>query len=276
LDKGLGPMPARLLICAVRVSMRLRCIGVLSSLGVGVAGMVLSACGSSSTAPKPTATQQMAASLDTQAVAAASAGQFDRFRLLAYPIAAMSQNLTPASVSLLVDGAPEPYQALALDVIGTTAGPNPVPTDSFAVVVVWTGADVSELVYGQLAFYAPSPDTLEDWADLSDTVANTNLNITTSVLTVTVDSAKAGCKSYSLPDLNAAVVSLLQGSKCNSGSATVGLSFNFIPNPPNNPHASFVMASQTIPLLRIVPPAQNGGQDRLRQLLSRGSRHRAP
>src|SRR5271170_2669721 len=117
--------------------MRSRWTGLSLSLTVGA---VLSACGSS-TAPGPTTTQQMAAQMDTQAIAAASAQQFDRFRLLAYPITAMSQNVTPATVSLLVNGTSESYSALAVEVVGTTTGLSSEvsQSDSFIVVVAWTG-----------------------------------------------------------------------------------------------------------------------------------------
>jgi hypothetical protein len=237
-----------------------------------MAGIVLSACGGS-TAPSITGTQHMAAAMDTLAVAAASAEQFDRFRLLAYPIAAMSQNVTPASVSLMVDGAAQTYQALAVEVVGTTAGPKSsvVPSDSFMVVVAWTGTNVDELVYMQVL----QPDALFDFADLSDTVANFNLDSVT-VLNAAISSATGGCKSYSLPELNAAVTSLLQGSTCNSGSSNVAFSFFYAPNPPQNPHTSFVLAAQPLPTVRLILPPGTGGQNRLRQLLSRSGWRRAP
>lgn len=258
--------------------MRHRWIGLSCSLAIGAA---ISACGSS-TAPKATATQLMAAQIDTQAVNAAAAQQFDRFRLLAYPIAAMSQNVTPASVSLLVDGVAEPYQALAVEVVGTTTGLSAevTPSDSFIVVVTWTGTDVSELVYSQvlqpggpLEPFATS--NVIDWADLSDTIANTYIDTTqTSASNAAIATASGGCSNYSLPDLNEAVISLLQGSKCTSGTANVSYSLYFVPNPPTNPHSSFVLAQTVIPALRLVLPASTGGQERMRQLRARLSNRR--
>ena len=242
-------------------------IGLSTSLMVGA---LLSACGSS-TAPKPTATQLMAAQMDTQAVDAASNQQFDRFRLLAYPIAAMSQNVTPATVSLLVNGTSESYSALAVEVVGTTTGLSAevTPSDSFIVTVAWTGgAAVTDLVYLQVV----QPDTLADWADLMGTVPNFDLDSTgsTPVFNASIASASGGCANYSLPELNQAVVSLLQGSTCKSGTASVAYSLYF-----SNPTTSYVLTSQTIPAVRLVLPASTGGQERMRQLRARLS-SRAP
>ena len=247
-----------------------RRIGLSWSLAIGA---LVSACGGSSTAPGPTATQMMAASLDTQAVNAATAGQFDRFRLLAYPIAAMSENLAPASVSLTVDGTATPYQALGVEVVGTTTGTSNqiAPSDSFFVVAAWTGATVSELVYSDVLL----PDTVVDFADLSDTVANFNL-AQAPTTTVTLGSMSGGCGSYTLPDVNTAVQSLLESAKCSSGTATVAFSFDYVANPPKNPHSTFVLSSQQIPAVRIVLPASTGGQQRMRQLLARARRRVAP
>ena len=241
--------------------MRYRFFGIVTSLAVGIG---LTACGGSSTAPGPTATQMMAASLDTQAVNAATAGQFDRFRLLAYPTAAMSENLAPLSVSLTVDGTVQPYQALGMEVVGTTTGTSSeiAPSDSFFVVVAWTGTAVSELVYSNVLM----PNALVDQADLSDTVANFDLaNSPLSTTTAAVDSLPHGCGSYTLPDINTAVQSLLEGSTCKSGTATVAFSLYYVPSA-TNPHSSFVLTSQSIPALRIVLPASTGGQERMRQL----------
>jgi hypothetical protein len=212
----------------------------------------------------------MAASLDTQAVNAATAGQFDRFRLLAYPTAAMSENLAPASVSLTVDGTAQPYQALGIEVVGTTTGTSSqiVPSDSFFVVVAWTGTTVSELVYSNVLM----PDTIVDFADLSDTVANFNLaQSPTTTSTVAINSMSGGCGSYTLPDINTAVESLLLNSKCTSGTATVAFSFYYVPTAAN-PHTSFVLSSQSIPAIRIVLPASTGGQERMRHLRAHFSR----
>ncbi len=254
--------------------MRHRWIGISTSLMVGA---ILSACGSS-TAPKATATQQMAAQMDTQAVNAASNQQFDRFRLLAYPIAAMSQNVTPANVSLMVDGAAQSYQALAVEVVGTTTGlaADVTPSDSFIVVVAWTGgAAVNDLVYLQ----AVQPDSISDWADLTGTVANVDLDSigATPAFNASITSASGGCANYSLPELNQAVVSLVQNSKCTSGTATVAFALYFAPNPPSNPTSSYVLTSQTIPAVRLVLPASTGGQERIRQLRARlSNRHLGP
>jgi hypothetical protein len=249
--------------------MRHRLIGLSCSLAVGAA---LVACGSS-TAPAPTATQLMAAQLDTQAINAASAQQFDRFRLLAYPITAMSQNVTPATVSLMVNGVSQSYQAVAVEVVGTTTGLSAevTPSDSFMVVVAWTGANVSDLIYAQVL----QPDTLVDWAELADSIPNFNLDSigSTPQFNAYINTASGGCSSYSLPDLNQAVLSLIQGSTCKSGTATVAFAFYYTPTS-TNPDSTYVLTSQSIPALRLVLPASTGGQERMRQLRARLSNRR--
>jgi hypothetical protein len=208
----------------------------------------------------------MAAHLDTIAVNAAGAQEFDLFRTLAYPIAAMSQNVAPATVSLMVNGTSQSYQAIAVEVVGTSTGSSSpiVQTDSFMVVVVWTGENVSDLVYSQVL----QPDTLVDWANVTGSVPNFDLDSIGSspVFNASIVSAPNGCGSYSLPDLNEAVLSLLKGSSCKSGTATVAFSYFVTPNPPSNPNSTYLLASQSIPAVRLVLPATTGGQERLRAL----------
>ena len=58
---------------------------------------------------------------------------FDRYRLLAYPTAALMQNLPASTVTLSVDGTSQSYQGVVLELVGTTAGSNPIPSDSIAI-----------------------------------------------------------------------------------------------------------------------------------------------
>ena len=137
--------------------MQTRRLAIVTTLVVAT----LAACHSSS-APKPTASSMLAGHFDSLAVAASAAGQFDRYRLLAYPIAFLAENGVPASISLSVDGASQKYQAGVLELVGQTAGPSPVPSDSIFIEFAWTGDDVNQLVYAQVLV----PDTLGDVADL--------------------------------------------------------------------------------------------------------------
>src|SRR5579875_1222650 len=104
----------------------------------------LAACGSS-TAPI-TASFREAAHLDTLAVQASAAGQFDRYRLLSYAIAALAENVTPTSVTMVVDGANQTYHAVGLDLVSQTAGSTPAPSDSVFVLVAWSDSNADELV----------------------------------------------------------------------------------------------------------------------------------
>ena len=197
---------------------------------------------------------------DSLAVAASAAGQFDRYRLLAYPIAFLAENGVPATISLSVDGASQKYQAGVLELVGQTAGANPVPSDSIFIVFAWTGDDVTQLVYAQVLV----PDTLGDWADLVGTTANGSLDSAT-----VVSAGSAGltgtCHTFSLPIVNAAAEDFLSGSTCSSGNMTAALSLFFTPTS-GFPNSAFVLPSQPLPGIRIVLAQSNAGQNRIRAL----------
>jgi hypothetical protein len=225
-------------------------------------GTALSGCGSS-TSPTSSKDFHEAEHLDTLAVNAAAGGQFDRYRLLTYPIAVLAENVTPASVSLTVDGAATEYQAAVLELVGTTAGSNPVPSDSVFFALAWTGTNVDELIVAEIA----EPDTLIDVEDLSDTVANTGLDSIVA-LTITPGTFTKGCQGGKLPLVNAAASDLLTGSTCKAGTATAAFSL-FFTAAAGHPHTHFLLSSQQLPAARLVLAATNGGQDRLRSLRTR-------
>jgi len=235
--------------------MRIRRLAVL---GVIVGGAVIAGCGGSSFNPRSSASYRLGVHLDTLAVQAANAGLFDRYRLLSYPIAALMENLAPSSVTMSVDGSSKTYKAAVLELVGMTTGSTPTPSDSLFVIVTWADSNADELVYTQVAL----PDTLEDVADLTDTVANPLFDSAT-VLSVALSGATKPCRTFSLPLPNAAVSDFLTGTKCTAGTATAAFSFFFTPGAAN-PHGSFVLASQQIAAIRLVLPADNGGQERLR------------
>jgi hypothetical protein len=224
-----------------------------------VVAALAGACHSSS-APKPTASSMEAGHFDSLAVAASAAGEFDRYRLLTYPIAFLAENGVPASVSLTVDGSSQPYQAGVVELVGQTAGPNPVPSDSIFVEFAWTGDDVTQLVYAQVLV----PDTLGDVADLSDTTANVSLDSVT-VISAGVSSTSAKCHLFPLPVTNAAAEDLLSGSTCTAGNMTAGFSLFFTPTA-GFPNSSFTLASQSLPGIRLVLSQSNGGEERIRAL----------
>jgi hypothetical protein len=229
------------------------------------AAALVSACGSSS-APKATASSTQASHFDSLAVAAAAAGQFDRYRLLTYPIAFLAENGVPASVSLTVDGASQTFLAGMVELVGQTAGPSPVPSDSIFVEFAWTGADVNQLVYAQVLV----PDTLGDVADLNDTIANAALDSVT-ILSAGLVKANGKCHTFSLPLSNAAAADLLSGSTCTAWNMTGAFSLYFTPTS-GFPHSAFVLTSQTLPGVRIILAQSNGGEDRIRALRTQHAR----
>lgn len=238
--------------------MRKRGLAILAAVTGGLA--VVACGGSSPSSPKTTSSSVLGGHLDSLAAQAATAGQFDRYRLLSYPIAALMENLTPSSVTVSVDGSSQTYEAAVLELVGTTGGTTPTPNDSVYVVVAWSDSNADELVYTQIAL----PDTLEDVADLTDTVANTSLDSAT-VLSVALPSATSPCRTFSLPTPNAAVTDFLKGTTCNLGTATAAFTFYFTPDA-TNPHSVFALSSQSINAVRLVLPPNTGGQERLRGL----------
>src|SRR5579862_948567 len=240
--------------------MKTRRLASVTTLVVAtLAAATLAACHSSS-APKPTASTMLAGHFDSLAVAASAAGDFDRYRLLAYPIAFLSENGQPATISLNVDGASQQYQAGVLELVGQTAGPSPTPSDSIFIEFAWTGNDVDQLVYAQILV----PDTLGDVADLVGSAANASLD---SVTVASAGSAgtSGSCHTFPLPIANAAAEDLLSGSTCSSGKMTAAFSLFFTPTS-GFPNSAFVLSSQSLPGIRIVLAASNGGQDRIRAL----------
>jgi hypothetical protein len=235
--------------------MKTRRLAIVTTLVV----VTLAACHSSS-APKPTASSMLAGHFDSLAVAASAAGEFDRYRLLAYPIAFLAENGVPATISLNVDGTSQQYQAGVLELVGQTAGPSPVPSDSIFIEFAWTGDDVTQLVYAQ----ALVPDTLGDVADLVGTAANVSLDSVT-VMTAGSAGANGKCHAFSLPIVNAAAEDLLSGSTCASGNMAAAFSLFFTPTS-GFPNSAFVLASQSLPGIRLVLSQSNGGQERLRAL----------
>jgi hypothetical protein len=235
--------------------MQTRRLAIVTTLVVAT----LAACHSSS-APKATPSSMEAGHFDSLAIAASAAGEFDRYRLLAYPIAFLAENGVPATISLSVDSAPQQYQAGVLELVGQTAGPSPVPSDSIFIEFAWTGEDVTQLVYAQII----APHTLADWADLVDTAANGSLD-TATVATAGSAGIAGKCHTFSLPIANAAAEDLLSGSTCTSGKMTAAFSLFFTPTS-GFPNSTFILASQSLPGIRIVLAQSNAGQDRIRAL----------
>jgi hypothetical protein len=223
------------------------------------AGTLLSACGNSS-GPKSTASSLAAAHLDSLAIAASAAGNLDRYRLLTYPIAFLAENGTPASVSLSVDATSQTYQAAMVELVGQTAGPTPVPSDSIFVEFAWTGANVDQLVYAQVLV----PDTIADFAVITDTASNVSLD-SINALTAALVSANGKCRTFKLPLDNAAADDLLTGSTCTMWNMTGGFALYFTPDSAL-PNSAFVLTNQQLPGVRIILAQSNGGQDRIREL----------
>jgi hypothetical protein len=240
----------------------------MAMAATSVGGLAIAGCGGSSFNPKSSASYREAVHLDTLAVQASAAGQFDRYRLLSYPIAALSENLAPTSVTLTVDGAAQKYQAVLLELVGQTSASTPTPSDSIYVVVAWSDSNAHELVYTEIV----QPDTLADVADLSDSVANPQFDSATA-LSASLSGATKHCRTFTLPLANAAVTDFLHGTKCAAGTASAAFTFFFTPTA-TNPHSTFALASQSVAAIRLLLPANTGGQERIRQLRTMIGRRR--
>jgi hypothetical protein len=174
--------------------------------------------------------------------------------------------VTPSSVTLSIDGKAETYQGIVLEMVGTTAGSTPTPSDSIYTITTWSDSNADELVFTEMA----QPDTIEDAEDLSGSVSNPNWDSTT-VLSVSMPNPTQHCHTFTLPEPNAAVSDFLTGTTCAAGTATAAFTSYFTPDA-SNPHTVFALSSQAMNAVRLVLPANTGGMERIRALRE-GLRH---
>ncbi len=231
---------------------RMRLRPVFSIASVSLAAM-LAACGSSSTGPAP-ATFSDALHLDSLAVAAAVAGNLDLNNLLTYPIAVLGEGIPAANGSLSVNGAAQPYQVAVLEVVGTTGGQTPVPSDSFFVISSWTKPDASTLLFVQV----DAPNTIIQLEGIEGTRIVDTLAAAPSA-SVGAFKQTGGCHTLKT---STTAAYLLQGTTCTAGNIPAAFSVSFA----NGAH-SYILAQATVPAARIVLPAGSGGQQRVRALL---------
>jgi len=205
----------------------------------------LTACGGSTAPSAPSFNE--ARHLDTLAQQAASAGAFDRFRLLQYPVAILARGVSPESVTVSVNGEDQIFEVAAAELVGTTAGKTQTPNDSVFIIVAWQGTDVSQLVYAEM----DAQNNLIDVALLTDTTAN--FNLTSETVGAQLSSSSGAC-----PTLQLSSPSNLINAKCTKASVTGAFDLTFGANPAAQ---HFVLASQAIPGVRLISTLSNGGQD---------------
>jgi len=205
----------------------------------------LSACGSSTAPSAPSFNE--ARHLDTLAQEAASAGEFDRFRLLQYPIAILAHGVNPESVTVSVNGADQMFEVAAAELVGTTAGKTPTPNDSVFVVVAWQGANVSQLVYA----VTDAQSNLVDEALLQDTTPN--FDLATEGITASLTSSAGAC-----PTLHVQSPSNLINAKCAKAMITAAFDLTFVTDPDSS---EFVLSSHSLPGVRLLMTQSNGGED---------------
>lgn len=219
------------------------------------AAALLAACGSSSPPPP---SFSAARHLDSIAVASAHAQDFGRDAYMTYAIAVLGEGTSSAPVSLSVNGTTQTYQGVGLEIVEVTGGPSPVPVDSLFVLSLWTSPDAASFV--QVEAFAP--DTVDNVVDIEDSVANFNVVFTntTPVASVAAFTQKGHC--HALTSIITASY-LLNGTTCVSG--TISGSFQFqVSADGTAPASTFVFGNTTLPAVRIVLPAGDGGQQRLR------------
>jgi hypothetical protein len=228
----------------------------LALVAVAAATLAVAGCGSSKSTSPASAAFAQAQVLDSLAQQAVALGQFDRARLLSYPTAVLAEGITPTPVTVTVNGSSQHFEAVAADIIQTAAGStSATPTDSDFVIAAWEGSDVTSLIYFQIA----APDTINDAAVLTDTLANVNL--TGGAATAALTTSGGTC---SLLDLVTAAA-LLQGATCTHATITSGFNVTYSPIT-GAPDSIFVMGSQKIAGIRLVLPASTGGQNRVAPL----------
>jgi len=103
-------------------------------------GIALAACAKSSpTAPRtPSA---LALHLDTLAMREAQSPNVEWFNLLIEINAAVARGVEPAAVTIVVNGAPVTFEAVAVKWIDTVEGRSPVALDSAWTLIAWTGGE---------------------------------------------------------------------------------------------------------------------------------------
>ena len=222
-----------------------------------ICGMsTLTACGGSTAPSAPSFNE--ARHLDTLALQAASAGEFDRFRLLQYPIAILAHGVSPESVTVSVNGQDQIFEVAAAELVGTTAGKTPTPHDSVFFIVAWQGAQVSQLIYAEI----DAQSNLIDVALLTDTTAN--FNLTTQAVGAALTSSKGACITLHLSS-----PSNLINAQCTKASVTGAFDLTFAADPAA---LQFVLTSQAIPGVRLLSTLSNGGQDLIPRLRERPAR----
>ena len=180
---------------------------------------------------------------------------------MTFAIAVLGEGTSAAPVSLSVNGTTQTYQGVALEIVELSGGANPVPTDSAFWLSLWTNPDAASLVSMEVF----APDTIDELADTEDTVSNTNFvsTSTSPVVSVATFTKTGNCRA--LTSIITASY-LLNGTTCTSG--TVAGSFQFqVSADGSAPANAFVFGTTTLPAVRIVLPAGDGGQQRVRQLL---------
>lgn len=224
------------------------------------AAALLAACGSSSPPPPSFSVAQH---LDSIAVSAANAHDAGRDAYMTFAIAVLGEGTSASTVSLSLNGSTQSYQAVGLEIVETTAGANPVPSDSLFVLSLWTSPDAGSFVTVE----AFAPDTIDNIVDTEDTVSNTNVVFSNTTPVVSVSSFTSKGKCHALTSIITASY-LLNGTTCASGTMTG--SFQFQTDAFETATAnSFVLGNTTVPAVRIVLPAGDGGQQRLRGAVSR-------
>lgn len=219
------------------------------------AAAVLAACGSSSPPPP---SFSVARHLDSIAVSAAHNQDIGRDAFMTFAIAVLGEGTSAAPVSVSVNGQTQTYQGVALEIVEVTGGPNPTPSDSLFVMSLWTSPDAASF----LTVESFAPDTVDNLADTEDSVANQNVVFTNTTPVVSVSSFTQKGHCHALTSIITASY-LLNGTTCASGTITGSFQFQ-VSAAGTAPANSFVFASTALPAVRIVLPAGNGGQQRVR------------
>lgn len=214
----------------------------------------LAAC--NSTAPPPPSFS-VARHLDSIAVAAANAHAIGRDAFMTFAIAVLGEGTSASTVSLSVNGATQSYQGVALEIVEVTAGANPIPSDSLFVMSLWTSPDAASFI----TMEAFAPDTIDNFADTEDSVTNQNVVNLNTLPNVSVASftQKGACHAL------ASIITgsyLLNGTTCTSGTITGSFQFQVAADG-SAPANVLVFPSTTLPAVRIVLPANDGGEQRL-------------
>lgn len=188
--------------------------GALTAVVFVVAALVATGCGGSKSTG-PTSTIALAAHFDSLAIHAQDSQFVDRSVLLTYPTAALAVGVHPVTKNLTVDGSARSFQLVAMELVVENPSTGSA-VDSSYFVIAWSGANVHQLFYAQLAEPAGTASVVQ----LVDTLTAGSSSAT---MTATLTPTASTCAVVDL----ASTYDLLHDATCTSATMHAAFTASF-------------------------------------------------